>query len=127
MEKNFDSWNDFKKSLDKNHKPPFFNEGQIWWCSIGINIGYEVFGKHNLFNRPVIILKKFSHYTFLGLPMTSSIKDATSHFPITFNEIQCSVLIQQARTLDSRRLGKKIGELSKDKLLEIKKAFKNFL
>ncbi len=125
--KDFENWNITKKSLDNRHKPPFFNEGQIWWCSVGVNIGYEIYGKNALFNRPVFILKKFSNYTFFGLPMTSSRKDLPSHFPLKFNGVDGSILMEQGRTLDGRRLGKRIGELSEDKIIDIKKAFKDNL
>jgi hypothetical protein len=37
-----------------------FKEGDIWWCSIGMNVGVEIFGKGKYFARPVIIFKKFS-------------------------------------------------------------------
>ena len=125
--KDFDGWNNLKQTLDNKHKPPFFNIGQVWWCSVGINVGYEIYGKNALCNRPVLIIRKFSHYTFFGLPMTSSFKNAVSHFPFIFNGVHGSILMEQGRTFDARRLGQKIGELSQDKFNDIKKAFKEYL
>ena len=41
MEKDFDAWNFKKKELDKNKRDLLFKEGEIWWCSLGLNIGEE--------------------------------------------------------------------------------------
>jgi len=42
VEKDFDKWNMKKKKLDKNKRDLLFKEGEIWWCSLGVNIGEEV-------------------------------------------------------------------------------------
>lgn len=76
MPNEYDDWNNIKKKIAKsNHKPPFFREGDIWWVSVGYNIGNEVYGKGKLFARPVLILKKFNKYQFLGIPFSSQIKN----------------------------------------------------
>lgn len=49
-------------------------EGEIRWCRLGMNIGSETQGKGSYFERPVLILKKFSRDVFLGIPVTSKIK-----------------------------------------------------
>jgi hypothetical protein len=41
MQKDFDSWNDFKKTLQKDVTIRNFSQREIWWTSIGINIGHE--------------------------------------------------------------------------------------
>lgn len=38
MEVKFDVWNEQKRWINKNKKAPFFNEWEVWWCRIGINI-----------------------------------------------------------------------------------------
>ena len=38
--------------------------------SIGKNIGYETLGKQELFLRPVLVYKKLSKSTFVGIPLT---------------------------------------------------------
>lgn len=127
MNKNFDDWNMVKQSLDSEHKPPLFNEGQVWWCSVGLNVGFETYGKNKLFNRPVIIIKKYSRFTFFGLPMTSRQKEHKSYYPFYFNGVHGSILIQQGRSFDSRRLGERIGQIPSDQLEIIKKALKDNL
>lgn len=57
-----------------------FKEREIWWRSIGTNIGTEEDGKNAHFERPVLVLRKFNRDIFLGLPLTSTRKDHRYHF-----------------------------------------------
>lgn len=123
MSKDFNSWNTLKQELDKLQKPPFFNEREIWWCSVGLNVGYEIFGKDNSFTRPVLILKKYSHLTFLGLPMTSKRKIFPSHFHFDFQSEKGSLLLDQGRTFDARRLHSLMGYVGKKRFQKIHNSF----
>ncbi|NTV22412.1 MAG: hypothetical protein HGB03_02475 [Candidatus Yonathbacteria bacterium] len=41
--KDFLMWIQQKITLDRSiHRPPFVSEGDIWWASIGENIGSEI-------------------------------------------------------------------------------------
>ena len=71
--KDFDGWNIQKKDIE-NRIPIYVSERDIWFCSMGINIGSEQDGKHELFERPVLVIKKVSLNTFIGLPLTSNKK-----------------------------------------------------
>jgi mRNA interferase MazF len=72
-------------------------------------------GKGPNFTRPVLIVKKFSKYLFLGLPLSTKLKDNIYYYPITLKGNTVSVLISQLRTFSSKRILNKIGELdSKD-------------
>ena len=44
MKKDFDSWNEKKKILN-NNDVSFYHEREVWWCSLGVNVGYEQNGK----------------------------------------------------------------------------------
>ena len=46
--------------LRNRQRKPLFKEGEIWWCSIGLNVGDEEYGKGPFFQRPVLIFKKFT-------------------------------------------------------------------
>lgn len=127
MQKDFDGWNQLKQRLDKITTPPFFNEREIWWCSIGVNVGYEVYGKGTLFTRPVLIIKKHSASTFLGIPMSTKLKDRHDYYPLTFNGKNVSLMLGEMRNFDSRRLADKMGKLGENKCKEVREAlFKNF-
>jgi len=123
--KDFDSWNGVKQKLDATHQPPAFDEGQIWWCSVGVNVGFEIFGKDEMFTRPVLIIKKYSKFTFFGLPLTSRQKDSPFHHPISFNNKQGSVILDQGKTLDARRLADRMGSIGKKRFATIVNEFKN--
>ena len=75
MDKNFDDWNLVKKNLDKNDSSPTFQKREIWWCSIGLNIGHEENGKNKDYSRPVLIIRKFNNHIFWGIPLTTQIKE----------------------------------------------------
>ena len=108
MSKDFNHWNNIKQQLDSIKEPPLFKEREIWWCSIGINVGFEILGKNDELTRPVLILRKHSHFTFFGLPLTSKRKNISTCYPLSINKREGSILLDQGRTLDSRRLKKRI-------------------
>jgi mRNA interferase MazF len=122
--KRLDEWAVFKSKLEnRHHNPPFFKEGEVWWCHIGENIGIESSGKHEEFTRPVFIFKKYDRYSFLGLSLTTKQKVGSWYVPITFNGISQTVVLAQGKTMDHRRLKEKIGELGEDEWKEIIDAY----
>jgi mRNA interferase MazF len=109
MDKNYDDWNNLKKSLSKGGSKIFFHEREVWYCSIGKNIGYEEDGKNELFERPILIIKKFNNDIFLSIPLTSSSKDNIYYFKYKLNDREYSGILSQVRLLDRKRLSRKIG------------------
>ena len=67
-------WNDKKYSIHTQEKFIQFKERDILFISVGLNIGYEQFGKGSDFLRPVLVYKKFNKRTFLGIPLSTKIK-----------------------------------------------------
>ncbi len=61
----FESWNMQKRNIDAKERKLLFREGDVWWCSIGKNIGAEQDGKNEFFERPILIYKKFNQDQFL--------------------------------------------------------------
>lgn len=118
MEKDFDKWNNQKKKLNKTERV-YFHKGEIWFISIGKNIGDEEDGKNLNFERPVLITRKFNNNIFFGVPLTSQEKEGKYyHKLISFNN---SVLIlSQIRLFDARRLLRLIGKVENNELKEIK-------
>jgi hypothetical protein len=68
MSKNFDAWNEQKKVADTREiaRDFFFHEREVWWCALGANVGMEADGKHDQFERPVLIVNKFQQRHDLG-------------------------------------------------------------
>jgi len=110
-------------TLRARHQKILFKEGEIWWCSIGMNVGVEVFGKGSKFTRPVLVFKKLDSNSFLGIPLTSQPKEGDWYAPIRYDGIESMALLAQARVLDSCRLTKRIGTLDSLNFQDIKIAF----
>ena len=102
--KDFNKWHPLKKQLDAKERVPTFAEREIWWCSVGANVGYEIFGKSRVFTRPVLVIRKFGDFTFLGAPLTTSHKRGYYRIPYRLEEKDGFVLLDQIRTYDARRL-----------------------
>lgn len=65
-EKDFNGWIKLKTKLHYLGHPIDISEGDVWWCAAGENIQTEINGKSNRFSRPVLVVKKFGRYSFLG-------------------------------------------------------------
>lgn len=109
----FDFWNSFKKQIHIRSSSIGFREQDILFMSVGQNIGYETFGKGEEFLRPVIVLKKFGTYTFLGVPLSSKIKQGDFFYEVHFKDRINTALLNQLKTFDSKRAKYKIGYLEK--------------
>lgn len=127
MIKDFDNWNNLKKKLDGRKNPPHFKEGEIWWCSVGVNIGYEIHGKNSLSNRPVLILKKFSRDIFLGIPLSSKIKSGKFYHFLEVNQKTSCAILSQIRVFDGKRLNGKIKELPEEELENLKEKVRRLI
>lgn len=125
--KNFDGWNVLKKSIEDKKKNTVFKQREIWWCNFGINIGSEIDGKNQPCSRPVLILRKFNQSMFLGVPLSTKIKDNPYYKKIDFQKKEQSVIISQLRLLDSKRLYKRMGNLTDEQFNYIRRSIKNII
>ncbi len=130
----YNAWNIKKQDIQlaRHIKEIYFKEGQIWWCSIGLNIGSESYGKGENFRRPVLIIKKLSADLCIVLPLTSKEKIGTWFIDITFQGEKRWVMLYQVRALNKKRFYLKMGELdntdfarTKEKLEELLKLSEN--
>ena len=69
MDPKLEKWMWVKNRLRRRDGFPKINQGEIWWASIGENVGIEINGKSNEFIRPVIIYKKLSIFGALDKPV----------------------------------------------------------
>lgn len=126
--KDFDGWNERKKNLNYSQKEPYFSEGGVWWCVLGANIGFEQDGTGFDYQRPVLVLRKWSQNTCFIVPLTTSIKKHPFRVHIgNINDKESSAILSQAKTIDARRLVEKIAMVEKEKFIEIKKTIKDIL
>jgi mRNA interferase MazF len=119
MEKDFNSWNNIKQNLDKAKVHVDFHIREIWFCSVGCNIGIEENGKHENFERPVLVLKKFNKDMLLIAPLTSNHHDLPFYHLLNYETIS-SVMLSQIKIIDTRRLIRKVRTISEEEFLVIK-------
>lgn len=114
----FDRWNKIKQKTNNSNSLVMIKEGEICWCKFGLNIGFESFGKGEYFSRPVLIIKKFSKDVFWGIPLTSKYKEGSWYFYL--NNHDKTLILNQMKLLDRKRLQSRITEISEKQLEEIK-------
>ncbi|MCI0532802.1 type II toxin-antitoxin system PemK/MazF family toxin [bacterium] len=133
MRKDFDKWNGEKKKVNAVGKRPFFHEREIWFCSFGVNIGFEQDGSGDDFLRPIIVVRKFNNEVFWGVPLTKSKKRISSnreqyYFSFTFVDGVVSLaILSQIKLIDARRLARRIGNITEKEFSELTKKLKALL
>ena len=118
----FDQWNEVKKKVQDDIKVWTIKNREIYWLKVGKNIGYESFGKNKEFLRPVMVLKKFLKDLFIGLPMTTKIKENKyyfSFFPTNKNK-ENALMLSQIRVFSTKRIKSKYGKISIDDFNKVK-------
>lgn len=115
MKKDFQKWHGLKEQLHEHEGSALFHEREIWWCSLGANIGFEQDGSGDIFTRPVVILTKFNLDVCLVVPLTARSKKGKYYFSI--GEVagrQAVAVLSQIRFIDRKRLAMKIETLDQD-------------
>ena len=112
MQKKFSEWNSQKVHLQNENTQVYYHEREIWWCALGVNIGYEQDGTGTNFDRPIVILRGFNSRTFLAVALTGRKKDGVFYFHLgRIADREATAVLSQVRILDTKRLIKKIGTL----------------
>ena len=126
-EKYFDAWNDIKKKIDAYQKIPEPREGEVWFCSIGVNVGREQDGKHRNFERPVLVVRKWMRDCFLGVPLSSKMKTGDYYSVVTVQNIPRMALLIQMKLFDNHRLIRYISSISEQDLFNIRILLANLI
>jgi mRNA interferase MazF len=116
-------WCKVKIFLREKGRNVIFGERELWWCRVGMNIGAEIFGKGRQFTRPVLIFKKLSKDSFLGIPLTSQPKAGSWYVRVPCAGIDASLTLSQIRIFDARRLMARIEKVTEADFLVVKRAF----
>ena len=120
--KDFDNWNKEKKNLERaGFEELPFHEREIWWCSIGINLGDEQDGKNELSERPILVIKKFNRKLAWVLPMSSKEKEGIYYHKLEYDGKIFSVSLSQLRLVSTKRFLRFIRKISPEQFSEIKK------
>lgn len=124
MSKDFDSWNNLKKNIN-DRNPIYVSERDVWFCSVGLNVGSEQDGKNEAYERPVLVVKKITPNTFIGVPLTSNKKKGSWYTPI--DSMNSSVIITQIKLFDTRRLTRKMRSIPISEFETVKEAIKSYI
>jgi len=128
MKKDFGSWNEHKKDIHNNGENKFYHRRDIWWCSIGVNVGFEQDGTGDNTGRPVIIVKGFSKHVCLIVPLTTSKKQNKYYIKAGIvDSKKASAIISQIRLVDTKRLVNKMGVVDKKTFEIIRKATRDLI
>lgn len=128
MNKDFAEWHSEKSDLHENKVRAFFHEREVWFASLGANIGFEQDGKNAKYLRPVVIVKKFNNEVCWGIPTTKKDRNGKYYFNFHYKEGEyTTAILSQLRLIDSKRLSYKIGSIGEDDFSEMKKRLTSFL
>jgi len=128
MRKDYTKWHEKKSQINEIEPRPFFHKREIWYCTLGVNVGFEQDGGGQDFLRPVIIFKKFNNEIFWAIPLTHTQKETKYYFQFIFQDGSSSAaILSQIKLVDARRLDHKIGDISKDDFEKLIKKFKDLL
>ena len=129
MSKDFDNWNICKKEIQiaEANKKFFCNEREIWWCSLGVNLGIETDGKNENFDRPVLIIKVFNRDMVWVLPISTSDRSNAFHYKFDYDGQEQSIILSQLRTISTKRLFRRIKLLDEADFSKIVERVKGFL
>ena len=122
--KDFDKWNELKKKIQVSEKAKsfYFREREIWWCSLGVNLGFEQDGKGEHFQRPILVLKKLNQFDMFAVPLTTNVKKNKYFIPFVGPDgVERAAITSQLRRLDIKRLTEKLFTVSEDDFHAIKK------
>ncbi len=101
---------------------------EVWWCALGVNVGYEQDCVGSEYHRPVLIIKGFSKYVCLVVPLTTSEKTNPYHFSLgVIGGRKSFAIISQLRLIDTRRLVDKVCTLNQETFSNIKNRIKEIL
>ena len=122
MEKDFDHWNEKKKYTHKREFADHVHEREVWWSALGVNIGVEIDGKHENFERPVLVVRKFNNDSVLVVPITSRVKETPYHVPYIHKGEKFAAVISQIRMISTKRLHRKLFSMNSQSFAQIQAA-----
>ena len=124
----FVDWTKIKIRVHISEREIYPKVREIWWASLGQNIGVEVNGKNENFERPVLIIKVFNNLGVLIAPISSKIKEGKYFIRFVHeNEEENIINMSQIRSVSTKRLVRKVGELKIEDFEKIRESFLAFM
>ena len=122
MKKDFDPWNKSKKEIHGSAKAPFYHEREVWWCAVGVNVGNEIDGTGEHYDRPVLVLRPFNAETFLGVCLVGHERSGRYYFSVgKVEDRDATANLSQVRLFDTKRLIRKMATLDENTFQKLAK------
>ncbi|MEK7117354.1 MAG: type II toxin-antitoxin system PemK/MazF family toxin [Patescibacteria group bacterium] len=124
----FVSWTKLKVKIHLSERKVYPKVREIWWVSIGQNIGVEINGKNENFERPVLVIKVFNNLSVLVAPISSAVKE--DKYCIQFineNGEKNVINMSQIRSMSTKRFIRKVGNLKIEDFEKVKGLFRIFM
>lgn len=89
-----------------------------------------MYGKSEIFTRPVLVVKAFPNHTFLGAPLSSKAQNKKGKFYHKFIDSKGKMqvaLLGQIRIFDTKRIETYIGKIDDENFKHIKEKIKNHI
>lgn len=131
--KQFDKWNEVKKSTDKVAMHFKIKPREVFWLKIGQNIGHEEYGKGHNFVRPIIMIRQLTSDLFIGVPTTTTKKEDNDYFHnINYinhkkEKVHSVAMLLQFRTFSKKRLLSKMGTINQNEFSVIVEKLKGII
>lgn len=120
MKKDFSGWSLEKIDIHENKKHPFFHEREMWFTSVGLNVGFEQDGRGKKFLRPAVVVKKFNNDVCWCVPLTKNRKKGKYYFSFSLSEEVSTAILSRIRLIDCKRLQYKIGDIKGNDFQKLK-------
>ena len=128
IKKDFDVWNLQKQAIHTTGENKLYHAREVWWCALGLNVGFEQDGTGGHNERPVLILRGFSKQVCLVIPLTTSTKENPYHFALgEIDGRNAFAIMSQIRLIDTKRLINKVAVIEKNLFENIRKTAKDLL
>lgn len=126
--KDYQTWIPQKTTLHNEKLRPGFHEREVWFATLGENIGFEQDGRGTTYLRPVVIVRKFNNEVCLIVPLTKNKKSGIHYFSFEYeaNAISTAIL-SQIRLIDAKRLNYHSGYIGKEEFSALKQKLRQLL
>lgn len=124
--KDFDTWNTYKKEIERNQRIEY-SEGDVWMISLGENVGCEESGKGRIYSRPIVVVKKFNKDFCLAIPLSTTNKEGLYYYKFSFKNGISNALLSQIKPVDSKRFAYRMGSVGNVVLGVLKAKTRNMI
>ena len=129
--KDFDNWNNLKKQIEIENVKVGYKNRDIFYIKMGQNIGFEQNGKGKDYIRPIIVIKGFNKDIFLGVPLSTKIKEGKYYFQFEFDKNGTKMIniaiLSQIILFSTKRLLNKIGVIKENDFENLKIKIKQMI